>query len=121
LVTGLEFALMEAYLPGRTENLRGYLVPTIGDAPEIECLPVEDAEPAGPYGAKGVGEPAVVPTAPAFLGAIRDATGAQIAGVPATPDRVRAAILRARWRWASRGPAGEPQDEGTSDGSGDPG
>ena len=62
-------ALMEAYVPGRTDNLHDYLIPTIGDAPEIECLLVEDAEPDGPFGAKGVGEPALVRLPPpAILG-----------------------------------------------------
>ena len=92
IAQGIGFALMEAYVPGRTENLHDYLIPTIGDAPEIECILVEDPEPSGPYGAKGVGEPALVPTAPAILGAIQDATGARITRLPATPDRVRAAI-----------------------------
>ena len=86
---------MEAYVPGRTENLHDYLIPTVGDMPEIECLLVEDPEPSGPFGAKGVGEPALVPTAPAILGAIRDATGARIRRVPATPARVLAAIREA--------------------------
>jgi CO/xanthine dehydrogenase Mo-binding subunit len=90
-------ALMEAYVPGH-DNLHDYLIPTIGDAPEVEFLVVEDAEPAGPFGAKGVGEPALVPTAPAILAAIRDATGARIDRVPATPAVVRAAILEARSR-----------------------
>ena len=53
----------------------------------------EDAEPLGPYGAKGVGEPALIPTAPAILNAIRHATGVRLTHVPATPDRVRKAIL----------------------------
>ncbi|HEY4188871.1 MAG TPA: molybdopterin cofactor-binding domain-containing protein [Candidatus Limnocylindrales bacterium] len=96
IVQGLGMALMEAYVPGRTDNLHDYLIPTIGDAPEIECLLIEDAEPAGPFGAKGVGEPALVPTAPAILAAIRHATGARLDSVPATPSRVRAAILAAR-------------------------
>ena len=96
ILQGLGMALMEAYVPGRTDNLHDYLIPTIGDAPEIECLLVEDPEPAGPFGAKGVGEPALVPTAPAILAAIRHATGARIDSVPATPSRVRAAILAAR-------------------------
>jgi len=96
IVQGLGMALMEAYVPGRTDNLHDYLIPTIGDAPEIECLLIEDAEPDGPFGAKGVGEPALVPTAPAILAAIRDATGARITRVPATPSVVRAAILAAR-------------------------
>ena len=58
IAQGLGLALMEEYLPGRTENLHDYLIPTIGDVPEIECLLIEDREPLGPSGAKGVGEPA---------------------------------------------------------------
>src|SRR6185295_1795206 len=45
---GLGLALMEEYLPGRTENLHDYLIPTIGDVPEIECILIEDREPLGP-------------------------------------------------------------------------
>jgi CO/xanthine dehydrogenase Mo-binding subunit len=93
IAQGLGFALMEAYVPGRTENLHDYLIPTVGDMPEIECLLIEDPEPSGPYGAKGVGEPALIPTAPAILGAIHSAVGVRITTLPATPDRVRAAIL----------------------------
>ncbi|HSL76160.1 MAG TPA: molybdopterin cofactor-binding domain-containing protein [Candidatus Limnocylindrales bacterium] len=92
IAQGLGFALMEEYVAGRTDNLHDYLIPTIGDIPPIETILVEDAEPAGPYGAKGVGEPALIPTAPAILGAIRHATGVRIDHLPATPDRVRAAI-----------------------------
>jgi CO/xanthine dehydrogenase Mo-binding subunit len=92
IAQGLGLALMEAYVPGRTENLHDYLIPTVGDVPEIDTILVEDPEPTGPYGAKGVGEPALVPTAPAILGAIRAATGARITRLPATPDRVREAM-----------------------------
>ena len=83
---------MEEYLPGLTENLHDYLIPTIGDVPPIDVILIEDAEPLGPFGAKGVGEPGLVPTAPAILGAIRHATGARLTRVPALPHRVRAAI-----------------------------
>jgi len=92
---GLGLALMEEYIPGRTENLHDYLIPTIGDVPEIECLLIEAPDPLGPYGAKGIGEPALVPTAPAILNAIHHATGVRLRQVPATPDRVRAALLAA--------------------------
>jgi aldehyde oxidoreductase len=92
IAQGLGLALMEAYVPGRTDNLHDYLIPTVGDAPAVDCILVEDPEPTGPYGAKGVGEPALVPTAPAILGAIHHATGARITRLPATPDRIRAAI-----------------------------
>jgi aldehyde oxidoreductase len=93
---GLGMALMEEYIPGQTENLHDYLIPTIGDVPEIECILVENPEPLGPYGAKGVGEPALIPTAPAILAGIRHATGVRIRRVPATPSRVRAALLAQR-------------------------
>ena len=95
IAQGLGMALMEEYVAGRTDNLHDYLIPTIGDVPAIECHLIEDAEPAGPFGAKGVGEPALIPTAPAILGAIRHATGVRMDVVPATPDRVLAAIARA--------------------------
>jgi CO/xanthine dehydrogenase Mo-binding subunit len=96
IAQGLGLALMEEYVAGRTDNLHDYLIPTIGDVPPIDCRLVEDAEPTGPYGAKGVGEPALIPTAPAILGAIRDATGVRMDRVPATPARVLEAIRRAR-------------------------
>ncbi|MCC7281909.1 MAG: molybdopterin-dependent oxidoreductase, partial [Acetobacteraceae bacterium] len=95
IAQGLGLALMEEFVPARTENLHDYLVPTIGDIPPIEVILVEKPDPLGPYGAKGVGEPALIATAPAILAAIRMATGAAIFDVPATPDRVRAAILAA--------------------------
>jgi aldehyde oxidoreductase len=53
---------------------------------------VESNDPLGPYGAKGVGEHSLVPTAPAILNAIRDAVGAPVRHVPATPHRVLQAI-----------------------------
>lgn len=79
-------------MPGRTENLHDYLIPTIGDVPEIETILVEVPDPEGPFGAKGLGEHVLIPTAPAILNAIRDATGALVTRVPATPSRVLAAI-----------------------------
>lgn len=89
---GLGLALMEEYLPGRTENLHDYLIPTVGDVPEIDVIMIEDAEPLGPFGAKGVGEPGLVPTAPAILGAIRHATGVRVTEVPVLPHRLHAAL-----------------------------
>jgi CO/xanthine dehydrogenase Mo-binding subunit/aerobic-type carbon monoxide dehydrogenase small subunit (CoxS/CutS family) len=92
IAQGLGMALMEEYIAGQTDNLHDYLIPTIGDMPEILVHIVEDPEPLGPHGAKGVGEPALIPTAPAILNAIRHATGARITHLPATPDRVLAAL-----------------------------
>ncbi len=87
---GIGMALMEEYVPGRNENLHDYLIPTIGDVPEVVSILVESGDPVGPYGAKGIGEHALVPTAPAILNAIRDAVGAGVRRLPATPDRVLA-------------------------------
>ncbi|MGK7864195.1 molybdopterin-dependent oxidoreductase [Falsiroseomonas sp. E2-1-a4] len=88
IAQGLGLALMEEFIPGRTENLHDYLIPTAGDVPEIEVHLIEDPEPEGPYGAKGVGEPALVPTAPAILSAIRHATGITMRQVPVLPHRL---------------------------------
>src|SRR5262249_9725259 len=95
---GSRDALMEEYIPGCTETLHDYLISTFGDVPEIECILVEDREPLGPYGDKGIGEPALIPTAPAILAGIRHATGVRIRRVPATPDSVCAALLEQRRR-----------------------
>lgn len=95
IAQGIGLALMEEYVPGRTDNLHDYLIPTAGDVPPIETILVERADPLGPFGAKGVGEPALIATAPAILNAIADATGVRLGAVPATPDRVLAAIQAA--------------------------
>jgi CO/xanthine dehydrogenase Mo-binding subunit len=90
---GIGLALMEEYLPGRSDNLHDYLIPTVGDMPDIECLIIEDADHEGPFGAKGLGEHVLIPTAPAILNAIRHASGVLVTNLPATPDKVRAAIV----------------------------
>ncbi|WP_435257009.1 molybdopterin-dependent oxidoreductase [Thioclava sp. FR2] len=89
---GIGLALMEEYIPGRTENLHDYLIPTFGDVPPIESLIIEVPDPEGPFGAKGLGEHVLIPTAPAILNAIRHATGAEIDRVPALPHRVLSAM-----------------------------
>ena len=88
-------ALMEEYLPGRTENLHDYLIPTTGDMPEIHSILIEKPDPEGPMGAKGLGEHVLIPPAPAILNAIRHATGARVSRLPALPHRVLAAIRAA--------------------------
>jgi len=92
---GIGMALMEEFFPGKGENLHDYLIPSAGDIPPVESILIEDASPVGPFGAKGIGEQAVIPTAPAILNALHDAIGIRLPRVPATPDRVRAAILSA--------------------------
>jgi CO/xanthine dehydrogenase Mo-binding subunit len=89
---GIGMALMEEFFPGKSENLHDYLIPTIGDIPPIESILIEDPSPIGPFGAKGIGEQAVIPTAPAILNAIHHATSIRLRRVPATPDRIREAL-----------------------------
>ncbi|SEK69403.1 xanthine dehydrogenase, molybdenum binding subunit apoprotein [Roseovarius azorensis] len=95
IAQGLGMALMEEFIPGRTENLHDYLIPTTGDMPQIETIFVEVPDPEGPMGAKGLGEHVLIPTAPAIINAIRDATGARVTRLPALPHRVLAAIREA--------------------------
>ncbi len=92
IAQGLGMALMEEYLPGHTENLHDYLIPTTGDMPHIDTILIEQPDPEGPMGAKGLGEHALIPTAPAILNAIRHAIGAPVDHLPARPDRVLAAV-----------------------------
>ncbi len=89
---GIGYALMEEVNLGEgrinNPNFSQYLLPTSMDMAEIEPLIVESDEPTGPYGAKGIGEPAMLPTAPAILNAIYDAVGIRLNSLPATPEKV---------------------------------
>ena len=91
-VQGLGFALMEDMIvkDGKFLNSRfsTYLIPTAADVPRIDPLIVEVYDPTGPHGAKGVAEPATIPTTPAILNAIADALGKRVSRTPATPERV---------------------------------
>src|SRR5260370_1200297 len=86
---GVGFALEEEMLfdaNGRhiNPNLTNYIIPTSLDTPEIEVDIVDSYDPTGPFGAKGVGEPTLVPTAAAIANAIYDAVGVRITSLPAT-------------------------------------
>lgn len=98
-VMGLGYALYEdlGVKDGVIKNNRfaKYIIPTAMDIPEIQKVIVEDPENTAPYGAKGIGEPVMVPVAPAILNAIYDAIGVRILEVPATPEKVLSAIKEA--------------------------
>ena len=72
-----------------------YLIPTTLDAPVVETHFVEEPYAGGPLGAKGIGEPALIPTAAAIAAAVRDATGLRLTRVPLTPERVLLALHEA--------------------------
>jgi CO/xanthine dehydrogenase Mo-binding subunit len=88
---GIGYALLEEVelSNGRitNPNFSKYLLCTAKDIPEIYPIIVEDEEETGPYGAKGVGEPALIPTAPAILNAIYNATGERFTEIPVTQER----------------------------------
>jgi nicotinate dehydrogenase large molybdopterin subunit len=87
---GLGYGLMEEVVldDGRIQNpcFSQYFMPTSLDVPETLSFLVESAEASGPFGAKGVGEPALIPTAPAILNAIHAAAGVRPEELPATPE-----------------------------------
>jgi CO/xanthine dehydrogenase Mo-binding subunit len=103
IAMGLGYALQEEILfddagRQRNPNLTNYIMPTALDMPEITVDLVESYDPTGPFGAKGVGEPTLVPTAPAILNAIHDAVGVRITSLPATSEKILAAIKAKRER-----------------------
>ncbi|MBI2881826.1 MAG: xanthine dehydrogenase family protein molybdopterin-binding subunit [Candidatus Tectomicrobia bacterium] len=71
-------------------------MPGIDQVPKIEVIIVEDREADGPFGAKGVGEISVIPTAPAIVNAVCDAVGVRITSLPVTPAKVLAALRAKR-------------------------
>jgi CO/xanthine dehydrogenase Mo-binding subunit len=85
-----EFKLDNGYLV--TDNLRKCHIPTFKDSPEIVPIIVEDEEPSGPFGAKGIAEAAAIPTAPAIINAVRNAVGITMRDLPATPMKILDAL-----------------------------
>ena len=100
VVQGLGYALVEehALREGRILNdqFSTYIIPTTLDTPDIHAILVESEFPWGPYGAKGLGETPIIGVAPAVTAAIHHATGARLSTIPATPERVWAALRRGR-------------------------
>jgi CO/xanthine dehydrogenase Mo-binding subunit len=115
---GIGFALEEEMLfdaKGRhiNPNLTNYIMPTSLDTPDIEVDIVDSYDPTGPFGAKGVGEPTLVPTAAAIANAIYDAVGVRITSLPATAEKVCKA-LQAKREQQPRQIGAAPKDGGAS-------
>jgi len=89
---GLGYALMEEFVLEngfiKTPSLAEYLVPTAVDFPTTEVVILESGTGVGPFGAKGIGEPALTPAAPAVANAVADALGVRIAELPLSPKRI---------------------------------
>jgi CO/xanthine dehydrogenase Mo-binding subunit len=98
IVQALGQGLMEDYQLQNghttTPGFAKYILPTSLDVPRITSLIVEDPDPIGRLGVKGIGEPAMVPTIPAIMNAIYDAVGVRITSLPASPEKVLEAIKR---------------------------
>jgi len=97
VVMGLGYGVMEEIVmkDGETVNpdFTNYMIPTALDIPgELITRIVEREEIAGPFGAKGIGEPSLLPTAPAIVNAIRDAVGVCISDLPVTPEKILLAL-----------------------------
>ncbi|HEV2519848.1 MAG TPA: xanthine dehydrogenase family protein molybdopterin-binding subunit [Thermoplasmata archaeon] len=97
VVMGLGTALTEETLwsaEGRllNPNLLDYRIPTLGEVPPIEIVPIEGELGAGPYGAKGLGEPPIIAVPAAVANALADATGGRVFELPMTPERVSRAL-----------------------------
>lgn len=95
-VQALGYGLCEEVLwkDGRMLNnrLTNYIIPTALDVPEMETILIENPYPYGPFGAKGIGELPMDGGAPALAAAISSAIGALVAELPATPERIMAAM-----------------------------
>lgn len=95
-VQGIGYALMEDCLikEGRiqAQTLSEYLIPTAVDVPKMKIIVLESGTGVGPFGAKGVGEPAITPAAPAVANAVSNAIGVRITSLPITPEKVLAAL-----------------------------
>ena len=93
---GVGYALTERLILEKGEvmnpNFRDYKLLTAKDEIPVEPVIVESMDEAGPYGAKGIGEPGLVPTAPAIANAIYDALGVRLKKLPMTPERVLRAL-----------------------------
>ncbi len=97
---GLGYALMENLIVKegviQAPSLSEYLIPTSQDFPTTTVIALESGTGVGPFGAKGIGEPSLTPAAPAVASAVADALGVHIHELPLTPERVLAAIDKAR-------------------------
>lgn len=99
IVQALGQGLMEDYKLENghttTSGFAKYILPTSLDVPHVTSIILEDPDPIGPLGVKGIGEPAMIPTIPAIMNAIYDAVGVRITALPATPEKVLEAIKTA--------------------------
>ena len=91
---GIGYALREEFVLGKTKDWITFKFPTINDAAEVEFITRETPRVRGTLGSTGIGEMTMVSTAPAVTNAIYNACGARIYNLPATPDKIKAALKK---------------------------
>lgn len=100
VLMGVGYALTEQVILDKGRNMnpdfRDYKILTAKDAVPLQPVVIETCDEDGPYGAKGIGEPGCVPTAPAIANAIYDAVGVRIYDLPITPEKVLTALRKKR-------------------------
>lgn len=97
---GIGYGIMEEVIFNKgiikNQNFNDYIIPTSKDVPKVNVIFVEETEDSGPYGAKGLGEPSMISTAPAIINAIYDAVGVRIYDLPASPEKILRALADKR-------------------------
>jgi aldehyde oxidoreductase len=93
---GIGFALREEYIHGKTRDWVTFKFPTIENMPEMELIFRETPRPNGTLGSTGIGEMTMISTAPSITNAIYRACGARIFNLPATPEKVKAALANVK-------------------------
>jgi 4-hydroxybenzoyl-CoA reductase alpha subunit len=92
VLQGIGYALMEEMVWDDgvllNPNFQDYKVPYIWDAPEMKTILIESNDPDGPFGAKGIGEAPLIPTAAAVANAVYDAIGVRVKELPITPEKI---------------------------------
>jgi 4-hydroxybenzoyl-CoA reductase subunit alpha len=116
IIMGLGETLFEEVIPAAdgslvNPDLHGYLIPTIGETPEITSRAVESYEPRGPFGAKEIGEGVIVPVLGAIANAIYDACGVRVVELPITAERILRGL---REQSAARPRAGDHDGRGVA-------
>ena len=93
---GLGYGMIEEVILDKgitlTPSLAEYLIPTSVDAPDVKTIMIESGGGVGPFGAKGLGEPSCVPSAPAFANAVSDAIGVRVYDLPVTAEKILKAL-----------------------------
>jgi aldehyde oxidoreductase len=91
---GVGYALREEYVIGKSKDFITFKFPTMGTSFDMQILTLETPRNDGPVGATGIGEMTMTSTAPAVINAIYNACGVRIQNLPATPEKIKAALAK---------------------------